>query len=213
MFYGGKCSLWLAYYTQKNWCSYLLCFMRYEGREVPKSNISLFPRKQSIFSKNSIRTKIFFVKYSTKVVSIKFFSTLTVTKLQSFKCGVSENIMVYACPIYRVVYFKLHHCNSPYGAEEGCTSNRLVILLSWNILTRTTEVMSENKLGKMCDVMWMVSRIVKNTIILSFVSIRWKILINVFKQFWKCPEWTCLIKNWKIKKKWSFWEYLVSILW
>ncbi len=34
------------------------------------------------------------------MVSTKFFSTLTVTKLQSCKCGVSENIMVYyTCPI------------------------------------------------------------------------------------------------------------------
>ncbi len=37
-----------------------------------------------------------------------------------------------------------------------------VILLIWNILTRITEVMSVNKLRKMCDVMRMVSRIVKN---------------------------------------------------
>ncbi len=36
-----------------------------------------------------------------------------------------------------------------------------VILLIWNILTRTTEVVSLDKLGKMCDVMWMASRIVK----------------------------------------------------
>ncbi len=28
-----------------------------------------------------------------------------------------------------------------------------VILLIWNILTRTIEVMSVNKLGRMCDVM------------------------------------------------------------
>ncbi len=28
-----------------------------------------------------------------------------------------------------------------------------VIILIWNILARTTEVMSMNKLGKMCDVM------------------------------------------------------------
>ncbi len=40
-----------------------------------------------------------------------------------------------------------------------------VILLIWNILTRTIEVMSMNKRGKMCDVMWMASRIVKKTII------------------------------------------------
>ncbi len=36
-----------------------------------------------------------------------------------------------------------------------------VILLIRNILTRTTEVMSMNKLGKMCDVMGTPSRIVK----------------------------------------------------
>ncbi len=36
-----------------------------------------------------------------------------------------------------------------------------VILLIWNILTRTTEVMCVNKLGRMCDVMWMMSRIVR----------------------------------------------------
>ncbi len=37
-----------------------------------------------------------------------------------------------------------------------------VFLLTWNILTHTNKVMSMNKLGKMCDVMWMVSEIVKN---------------------------------------------------
>ncbi len=36
-----------------------------------------------------------------------------------------------------------------------------VILLIWNILTRTAEVMSVNKLGKICDVMETESRIVK----------------------------------------------------
>ncbi len=71
--------------TQKNRRPYPLCFMRYEGREVPKSIISPFYRKQHTFSKNIINTKIFYVKFSTKMVSTKFFSTLTVTKLQSFK--------------------------------------------------------------------------------------------------------------------------------
>ncbi len=38
-----------------------------------------------------------------------------------------------------------------------------VILLIWNILTRTTEVMEcEPTMGKCGDVMWMASRIVKN---------------------------------------------------
>ncbi len=73
-------------------CPYPLCLMRYVGGEVPKSNMFLFSRKQHIFSKNIIRKKIFYVKFSIKMGSTKLFSTLTVTKLQSFMCGVSENI-------------------------------------------------------------------------------------------------------------------------
>ncbi len=50
-----------------------------------------------------------------------------------------------------------------------------------DILTRITEVISMNKLGKICDIMWMVSTIVKKTIIPSIVSILWKILMNELK--------------------------------
>ncbi len=71
-----------------------------------------------------------------------------------------------------------------------------VNLLIWNILTCTIKVMNVNKLGKVYDVMW--------TFIPSFVSIRWKILVNVLKQCWKYPELTCLIKNCKIAQKFLF---------
>ncbi len=86
-----------------------------------------------------------------------------------------------------------------------------VILLILNILTPATEVMSVIKLGKRCDGMYMALSIVKKKkIILSFVSIWWKILVNLFKQFRKCSELTCLIKNGKM---FSFWKYLASNLW
>ncbi len=62
-----------------------------------------------------------------------------------------------------------------------------VLLLLRNILTRTTKVMSVNKLGKMCDVMWTVSKIVKNTIIPSFVSV---IRQYSVKNFYKCIKTT-----------------------
>ncbi len=89
-----------------------------------------------------------------------------------------------------------------------------VILMKWNILTCAFEVMGLNKLGKMCDVMWMVSRIVKKK----------KLFHPVVHQYWvknssKCIE-TILklsqinIFNQKLQKKClSFWEYLASNLW
>ncbi len=88
-----SCSVWHPYYPlpppqpKKKRRSYNLCFMRYKGREVPESNISLFSQKQHFFPKNIIRTKIFCVKFSIKMISTKFFSSLTVTKLQGFKVG------------------------------------------------------------------------------------------------------------------------------
>ncbi len=77
-----------------------------------------------------------------------------------------------------------------------------VILLIWNISTRTIEVMCMNKPGKMYDVMWMASWIVKKqSFHLLSVSILWKIFVNVLKQSWKYPKLTCLIKNYKTAKK------------
>ncbi len=34
------------------------------------------------------------------MISTKFFSTLIVTKLQIFRCGVKKDIMVYTYPMY-----------------------------------------------------------------------------------------------------------------
>ncbi len=49
-----------------------------------------------------------------------------------------------------------------YGASGRCTRVfSTSYLIIWNILTRTTKVSSTNKLGKICDAMWMVLRIVK----------------------------------------------------
>ncbi len=110
--------------------------------------------------------------------------------------------------IYSVVYILSRTTAIPCMVRQGdaLVYYLLVILLLWNILTHTTEVMSVNKLGKMCEVMWMASRIVKNSIILSFVSIWWKILTNVLKWSWmskinmfnqKLPNWkkNCLFGN------------------
>ncbi len=87
---------------------------------------------------------------------------------------------------HRVVYFKSHHCNSLYGASGRYTS-----VLSkcyfidmehfnthhWNNeCVHTTEIMSVNKLVKMCGVMWIASRIIK-TIVLYYhfiVHALWK---------------------------------------
>ncbi len=76
-----------------------------------------------------------------------------------------------------------------------------VILLTWNILTSTTEVMSMNKLERMCDVMWMASRIVKknNHSVVRHCSIKNSrkciktipkvSLINIFNQkLWNCQK-------------------------
>ncbi len=58
-FYGGKLFSLTPLLSQNNQRPYLLCIMRYVGREVTKSNISLFSRTRRIFSKNITRTKIF----------------------------------------------------------------------------------------------------------------------------------------------------------
>ncbi len=81
---------------------------------------SLFSGKQRIFSKNIIRTKIFYVKFSTKKVSTKFFSTHNVTKLRSFKCDASENIIV--CVLGIVVMKKPPMCQKPNcaGEQKNC---------------------------------------------------------------------------------------------
>ncbi len=66
---------------------------------------------------------------------------------------------------YRVVYFKSHPCNSSYGAPERCTS-----VLSMCYLTNMEHFNMHhwsNRLwtnyGKMCNVIWMASRIVKSS--------------------------------------------------
>ncbi len=94
-FYGGKLfSLTPLLCKKKPRRPYLLCFMRYELGRFQNLMFHFFSQKQRVFSKNIIGTKIFHVKFSTKLVSTKFSATLTVTKLQSFECGVNENIMV-----------------------------------------------------------------------------------------------------------------------
>ncbi len=44
-----SCSVWFPYHAKKNWRPYPLCFLRYEGKEVTKSNILLFSPKQHTF--------------------------------------------------------------------------------------------------------------------------------------------------------------------
>ncbi len=115
----------------------------------------------------------------------------------------------------RVVYFKSHHCNSPYGASGRCTSALFTCYLTdmeqFNIhhWSNECEQIRENV---WCNVNGL--KVCKKIIIPSFVSIWWKILINILKQSWKSPESTCLIKTSKIAKKiLPFWEYLASNLW
>ncbi len=63
-----------------------------------------------------------------------------------------------------------------------------VILLIWNILSGTTEALSMNtKENVWCNKNGIKECKKNNHSVVSFVSILWKILVNVLKQFWKCP--------------------------
>ncbi len=89
----------------------------------------------------------------------------------------------------------------------------LVILLLWNILTRTTEVMSVNKLGKMCDLMWMVSRIVKkhnHSVVRQYSVKNSHKCIKTILKVSQINMFNQKLQNWKKK---FFWEYLASVLW
>ncbi len=102
-FYGGKLfSLTPLLPPPQNWRPYPSCFMRYEGKEVPKSNISLVSQKQHIFSKNIIRTKIFYVKFSTKIVSTKIFPILTIICDRALKLEWVKKYGVHVSYVYNV---------------------------------------------------------------------------------------------------------------
>ncbi len=92
----GSGSVWLPDYTQKDQRPHPLCFMRYGGREVPKSNISLFSQKQHIFSKKYHQNKNILRKIFYKNGLIFLYSYCDeVIEFQS--CGERKN-MVYTCP-------------------------------------------------------------------------------------------------------------------
>ncbi len=65
--------------------------------------------------------------------------------------------------LYNVLYFKSHHCNFSIQCVREMHQHIIYMLSYWcqNILTRTTEVMIVNELGKTCYVMWTASGIVK----------------------------------------------------
>ncbi len=69
------------------------------------------------------------------------------------------------CPDYIYAGWCILNCTTaiPHMVRQGDAPGYFlhVILLIWNILTCTTKVMSTNKLGKICDVMRMASKIVK----------------------------------------------------
>ncbi len=66
---------------------------------------------------------------------------------------------------YRVVYFKLHHHNSPYGASGRCTSVLSVCYLTnmEHFNTHHSSNRAWTNQGKLCDIMWMAWRILNSS--------------------------------------------------
>ncbi len=99
---------------------------------------------------------------------------------------------------YRVVYFKSHHCNSLCGV-----SGRFTSVLSKCYLTDMEHFNTHhwsNECEQTRENVWCNVNGVKDCkrpVILSIVSILWKIPVN---QSWKCPQLTSLIKNYKLAK-------------
>ncbi len=74
----------------------------------------------------------------------------------------------------------------------------------WCILSCTTAILHIVRREQTRKNVWCNVNSTKNckkTVALSFFSIQQKILVNVLERSWKCLELKCLIKNWRIAKK------------
>ncbi len=96
---------------------------------------------------------------------------------------------------YGVVYFKSHHCDSSYGASS---TYYLTDTEHFNMHHRSNAC-EQTRENVWCNINGVKD--CKKTIVLSLVSFRQKILVNVLKQSWKFPKLKCFIKYCKVAKK------------
>ncbi len=95
-FYGGKLfSLTPILWKKKTWKTTPLPLVLHEMREGKFQNVTFrfFPQKQRIFSKNIIRTKIFYVKFSTKMISMTCYYSYILWR--SYRASVLECVKKY----------------------------------------------------------------------------------------------------------------------